>query len=145
MANHSFQIRAAFGGGVDGRGRLSAAQLETEFSAAKELGGLGIGTNPDELLVAAVSSCYLITLSAIAARRGVPIERVELESEGTVSTHQGLRFDRIVHRPSIVLAPEATSEQKEAALEIAQRAEGACMISAALRGNVEVVVEARVR
>jgi peroxiredoxin-like protein len=144
MANHSFSVRAAYSGGADGYGDLSTTHLETSFAAPRELGGAGSGTNPEELLVAAAATCYLITLGAIAQRCGLGLVRVELESEGTVARDLGFRFERIIHRPTLFLGSDANEAEEVAALEAAVRAERACMVSAALHGNVAVSVEAAV-
>ena len=141
MAQHRFLVRAHYAGGVAGRGGLRADGLECSISAAKTMGGSGIGTNPEELLLGAACNCYLITLTAIAARRGIPIAKVELESEVFVEAGERLRIDRIVHRPTITLAESATSEQRTQAVDVARLAESACIVSVALRGNVAVDVE----
>ncbi len=40
----------------------------SEYFLYCSLGGVGIGTNPDELLVSAASSCYIISLAATLER-----------------------------------------------------------------------------
>lgn len=142
---HEFQVSARFEGGVDGRGHLSGDALDTPFSAATGLGGPGEGTNPDELLIAAAASCYLITLGAILRRRELPVRRVALTTSGGISIEGGLRFERIVHEPVLELDPSATAGDREAAVRAAHDAEKACMVSAALRGNLELGVRPTIR
>jgi peroxiredoxin-like protein len=146
VANHLFALHLEYAGGVSGGGRLSLAGLETRISVPREMGGAGVGTNPEELLLSAAASCYAITLSAIAARRDVPIKRIDMESECFVETgEKRMVVRRIVHRPILTLEASATSEARVTTEEVARIAEQACMVSAALRGNVQIDVEPSVR
>jgi peroxiredoxin-like protein len=138
---HQFIIKAKWNGGLSGNGTLSAAGFENSISVPKELQGPGIGTNPEELLVGAASTCYLITLAAILERRNVSLVNLELESEGIVATEGGLKFTQIIHRPRITLSAGATDEVIQQVRVAAERAEKACMISRALQGNVELLVD----
>jgi peroxiredoxin-like protein len=139
--NHVFKLKAKWRGGLGGEGKIECGQLETVVSAPKDLGGPGRGTNPEELLLGAASTCYLITLAAILERRQVPFHSLRLESQGEVTTEGGLRYVRITHRPHFEFAESATAENREAARDATLRAEKACLISNAVRGNVEVIVE----
>lgn len=98
-------------------------------------------TTPEELLLAAASSCYLITLRTLFENRGVGLTQIELLSEAVVETDHGLRFDSIVHRPTIVLQSGGLgSYTPEDLRRLVAHAEHACMVSSALRGNVDIVV-----
>jgi peroxiredoxin-like protein len=115
--------------------------LSTKFSVPTNLGGPGIGTNPEELLLSAAYGCYLITLAILLTNRKIPFTRIELESEGFVINDKGLQYDRIEHRPTIYVDQPVDEEYIVA---LAKHAEHACMVSSALRGNVVVNVEPRV-
>jgi peroxiredoxin-like protein len=141
MGEHRFTVCLDYEGGVKGDGGLTGAGLTSRFSVPESLGGSGVGTNPEELLLSAAASCYAITLSAIVARRGLGMARLDVETLGFVDANDGLRFARIVHRPAMTAQPGATPEQRASLLEVARIAERACMVSSALRGNVEVEVE----
>lgn len=142
MAEHIFRLSATWNGGRNGDGQITADNLETAISAPKEMDGPGIGTNPEELLIGAASTCYLITLAAVLANRNVPLAEVTLESEGKVVVENNRpRFASIIHRPRVVLGMDATDEQKASIPALAERAEKACMISKAMHGNVEITVE----
>ncbi len=97
--------------------------------------------NPEELLLGAASGCYVITLAIILSNRKVPYTRLELESEGFVVDDGGLRFDRIEHRPTIYVDQPVDHEKISL---YAEQAEHACMVSSALRGNVQVTVHPQV-
>ncbi|WCK55555.1 OsmC family protein [Aneurinibacillus sp. Ricciae_BoGa-3] len=141
MAQHSFRLTADWQGGRNGKGSISIGNLASQISAPEELDGPGVGTNPEELLIGAASTCYLITLAAVLERRDVTIRSLTLETEGFVGDEGGLHFERIIHRPRLILAAGSTDEQLKTAVAAAERAEKACMVSKALHGNVSVTVE----
>ncbi|GGJ12378.1 hypothetical protein GCM10010885_22190 [Alicyclobacillus cellulosilyticus] len=138
---HTYTVRGAWTGDKFSVGRITSEGLTAQFSIPNDLGGPGVGTNPEELLLSAAAGCYLITLSAILSNRRIPFARIDLESVGYVENDRGLRFDRIEHRPTIVLDRPYDEEQL---ITLAEHAEHACMVSSAVRGNVAVHVSPRV-
>ncbi|MEC0242291.1 OsmC family protein [Paenibacillus dokdonensis] len=135
--NHSFILQAEWDGGRNSEGRIEANQLKTAISIPKEMGGPGIGTNPDEMLLGAAATCYLITLAAMMERGSLPVEKLSLESEGIVDvTNNIFTYVSITHKPYIRLKPEASEKDMEHARKLAEKAEGSCMISRAIAGNV---------
>ncbi|GMA49602.1 hypothetical protein GCM10025857_09590 [Alicyclobacillus contaminans] len=138
---HTYTVRGEWSGDRHGTGHVSGERLSSALSVPTNLGGPGVGTNPEELLLSAANGCYLITLAILLTNRKVPYTRLELESEGFVVNDRGLRYDRIEHRPTIHVAPGTDVEQVEV---YAEQAEHACMISSAIRGNVRVTVVPRV-
>jgi peroxiredoxin-like protein len=141
MEKHVFVLAGTWKGGLNGIGHITAGQLQLQVSAPVELAGAGLGTNPEELLLSAAATCYMITLGAILEKRSFPIRSLELHSEATYSQIGSLKCESIVHRPMIQLDAGAGEEHKEAARLAAMRAEKACMVTKALSGNVDVRVE----
>ena len=143
MSMHHFQLQGTWRGGLLGTGKIATGNLESTISLPVELRGPGNGTNSEELLLGAAATCYLTTLSAILERREVPVESLEITSEGEVVFEgPSPTFKRIIHRPRLELAAHASEAHRTAAREAAQMAEKGCMISRALRGNVTVTVDA---
>ncbi|QDY82332.1 OsmC family protein [Paenibacillus polymyxa] len=139
---HTFLLKADWNGGRNSDGRIEAGQLRTAISIPAEMGGPGVGTNPDEMLLGAAATCYLITLAAMMERAGLPVVSLTLESEGIVDvTNNIFTYRRIVHRPRVLLSVEATDVQIEQALRLAEQAESSCMISRAVAGNVALSTE----
>ncbi|MEC0370472.1 OsmC family protein [Paenibacillus chibensis] len=137
--NHSFILKAEWDGGRNSEGRIEAGQLKTAISIPKEMGGPGIGTNPDEMLLGAAATCYLITLAAMMERGGLPVEKLSLESEGIVDvTNNIFTYVSITHKPHIILKPDASEQDINHARRLAEKAEGSCMISRAIAGNVSL-------
>jgi organic hydroperoxide reductase OsmC/OhrA len=92
--------------------------------------------SPEDLLLAAVASCHMTTLVALARRKDLPIKGYEAKTSGTLEkTKEGLRFT------SIGLHVQAATEKgREKDLETLIRlAETHCIISHALR--LEVALE----
>jgi peroxiredoxin-like protein len=145
VSEHRFQLEAAWQGGRLGTGELKANGLQTAISVPAELGGPGMGTNPEELQIGAAMNCYIITLAAILENRNISVKALTLQSEGVVTVENGNHvFRKIIHRPTVVLA-EGDEKTVETVTKAAHRAEQACMISKALRGNVEITVEPTVQ
>ena len=128
---------------VSGTGTVTAAttgifrdQRTTWASRTGEPAGV---TSPEELLAAAHAACYSMAFSNILAKAGTPPTRVEVEvSVSADKLEQGFT----VQRSDIVVrgaAPGATAESFTAA---ANEARDGCPISRALKGNVEMSVEA---
>ena len=73
----------------------------------------GIGTNPDEMLVSAASSCYIISLAATLERAGYTDIQIHQQSIGTASFENGkFQMDCITHYPEIHVN-EANKENLE--------------------------------
>ncbi|MDP4097393.1 OsmC family protein [Paenibacillus sp. P96] len=139
---HTFLLQATWNGGRNSDGRIEAGNLRTQISIPSEMGGPGVGTNPDEMLLGAASTCYLITLAAMMERAGLHVESLTLASEGIVDvTNNIFTYRRIIHRPRVILAREASEDELRKAALLAEKAESSCMISRAVAGNVELSTE----
>lgn len=145
MTEHHFSMKASWQGGRLGTGELKGNGLSASISIPAELGGPGAGTNPEELLIGAALNCYIITLAAILEKREMNVESLTVQSEGIVTVEGGNQaFSKIIHRPTIVVSG-ADEKTVEKLAQFAHRAEQVCMISKALRGNVELQVEPEIR
>jgi len=59
--------------------------LAFSASAAPEYKGSEEFTNPEELLIAALSSCHMLTFLAVAAKKGFVVSRYEDDAVGTLA------------------------------------------------------------
>lgn len=142
MAEHHFHLKANWPGLRNDVGEIKAGNLRTKVSIPEEMDGPGIGTNPDEMLLGAAATCYIITLAAMLERSRLEKKQLTLESEGIVEVTNGvLTYKKIIHRPKIVLHRDATAKEISRAQRLAERAESSCMISRAVKGNVEIELE----
>jgi organic hydroperoxide reductase OsmC/OhrA len=62
--------------------------------------------NPEELLVASLSSCHLLSYLAECARAGVHVVAYEDHASGVMTMRDGrLRFTEVMLRPRVTVAP----------------------------------------
>jgi peroxiredoxin-like protein len=143
MAEQRFELRATWTGGLDGSGHIQAGSLITPISVPSEFDGPGVGSNPEEMLLGAAATCYIITLGTLLKREG--IASLELHSHIYVQNRPTMKVNAIIHRPLIYVPPHTTEAQLDKISKAAFRAEQTCMISKALRGNVNISVEPEIR
>jgi peroxiredoxin-like protein len=139
---HHFEVSGVWIGNSDGEGSLTASGNSIPFVAPTQFGGPGGSPSPEELLLAAVLSCYSITLAYLAERRRLPLERIDVRAEAEVvrQPDRTLKFDSITVRPRLKMG-EADEAQRSTIMDLANRAELFCPVSRALHGNVEMRVE----
>lgn len=145
MAMHSFHLKADWPGDRNDVGTIESGNLKTQVSIPPEMDGPGVGTNPDEMLLGAAATCYIITLAAMMERNKLKKELLTMESEGLVEVENGvITYRKIIHRPAIVLAADAGDKEFKLAQKLAEKAESSCMITRAINGNVKVELEANI-
>ena len=136
MALHSFHLTANWPGLRNDVGTIETANLYTKISIPPEMDGPGIGTNPDEMLLGAAATCYIITLAAMLERSKINKDSLTMTSEGVVDISNGvITYKKIIHRPHLILHSE---KDMVLAQKLARKAESSCMISRAIKGNVEI-------
>lgn len=142
MVEHRFHLKADWPGGRNNVGYINAGQLQTKISIPPEMAGPGVGTNPDEMLLGAAATCYVITLAAMIERANLPLQRMSLESEGIVEVENNIiTYKKIIHKPTVVLQRNAKEKDYNMLSRLVERAETSCMISRALKGNVKIELE----
>jgi osmotically inducible protein OsmC len=93
-------------------------------------------TSPEELLAAAHAACYCMALSHELGEAGTPPER--LEAKATVSFEPGVG----VQSSHLLVTGRVTGLDADGFADAARRAGEGCPISGALRGNVDITVDA---
>lgn len=145
MAEHQFRLYANWPGLRNDVGTIETANLKTQVSIPPEMDGPGVGTNPDEMLLGAAATCYIITLAAMMERNHLDKTSLTMESIGIVDVTNGvITYKKIIHKPRVVLPATASEKEIEKVERLTKKAEGSCMISRALQGNVHVSVEATI-
>lgn len=96
-------------------------------------------TSPEELLAAAHASCYSMALSATLGRAGTPPERLSVSADVTAEKRDAgwTVLSSHLHVRAVV-----RGISNEAFVEAAEGARDGCPISRALKGNVELTVDA---
>lgn len=124
----------ATGGGRDGHVKSAEGRLDLDTRPPKELGGVGDGTNPEELFSAAYAACFLGALRLVA-RRSV----VMLEDATAVTIQVGLGKDVTTDEFGLIGTitgylpgvPQPTAE------DLMNQAHEVCPYSKATRGNTD--------
>jgi lipoyl-dependent peroxiredoxin len=122
-----------------GRGRTSVGsgalpEIEVTWPARTER--VAGTTSPEELLAAAHTSCFCMALSNELAQAGNVPERLEASATVTFVPGEGVKSSRFVVRGRVPGIDQAAFE------EAAGGAGQNCPISQALKGNIEIAVEA---
>lgn len=143
MAEHHFHYRATWPGGRNSVGVFDCGALHSDISITTGMGGPGVGTNPDEMLLGAAATCYLMTLAAMLERAGIAVASMALDSDITIDVTNGVfACKSITHHPRVALPEGADAKARRKLAELLQAAQRHCMVSNALRGNVAITVVA---
>ena len=113
----------------------------TRLSAAREYKGNAALPNPEELLVAALSSCHMLTFLAVAARDGLVVDAYEDEAVGVLEKNASGRtaVTRVTLRPRVSFGGAAVDRPRLDGLH--EAAHRGCFIAASVQ--TEVTVEPR--
>lgn len=126
---HKYQVQLS--GGQVGYTQLKAEGVPDLASAGpKQFDGPGDAWSPEDLLLAAVSSCFLLTLRAVARASGLEFISLDCNCDGVVDKQdRTLRFTQINLRAHLVVRDEA---DREKALRVLEKSESSCLVSASL-------------
>src|SRR5919201_713269 len=128
---------------MEGKGTAKAGSgafnLPVTFPArVGEAGGM---TSPEELIAAAHAACYAMALNATVGRKGGKIAKTDVTA--TVTADKGDTGIKILSSKLSVVAHGLTGIPKEQFAEVAREAEGKCPVSNALRGSLQIEVDAK--
>jgi len=122
-------------GGRSGHVRSGDGLLDVDLEPPVEMGGVGGGTNPEELFAAGYSACFQSALAVVARRRKVSVDDSTVTAKVSIGTIGGGGFGLAVtievHIPGV---DEATART------LIEGAHEVCPYSNATRGNIEVTL-----
>jgi Ohr subfamily peroxiredoxin len=130
-----YSTQATALGGRVGSVASADGHLRVELSHPRALGGAGgEGTNPEQLVAAALAACLLDTIRQVGAAEGVVVAHdsnvtAAVEMAAEANAPQPLRFSLSVDLPGI---------DPEIASRIVTTAQGRCPLSLSLRGRVDL-------
>ena len=109
-------------------------------SATKEYRGDASRVNPEEALVAALSSCHMLTFLAVAAKRKLSLDAYDDEAVGVLEKNAAgkLAITRVTLRPRIVWSAGVTVAPDELAKMHHDAHEG-CFSATSVKTEVAVV------
>ncbi|RFA20261.1 OsmC family protein [Subtercola boreus] len=117
----------------------AAGKVELPSSADRAFHGDRDRWNPEELLIAALAECHMLSYLHVAVQHGVVVTGYEDEALGTMEQEgQGGHFTEVLLRPVVTLADPG---QAELANAIHHEASGHCFIAQSV--NFPVLHEPR--
>ena len=115
-------------------GAFGPLQVSWAARAEDDHGGK---TSPEELIAAAHAACFAMALSAGLAKEGHPPERLETSATVTFVPGSGIT------RSALTVVGAVPGIDEAAFQKAAEQAEQGCPVSSALKGNVELTLDAR--
>lgn len=100
-------------------------------------------TSPEELIAAAHASCYAMALNATLGRKNASAARTVVTA--TVTADKGEAGIKLTTSKLSVTAEGLEGLDAPQFAEVAKEAEGNCPISNALRGSLQIEVDAQVK
>ncbi len=95
-----------------------------------QFGGPGDQWSPEDLLMASIANCLILSFSAIAAASKLEWDSIECVSEGELDkVERKMQFTRVLSRVRLSIP---STENKEKAERLLNRAEETCIISNSL-------------
>jgi organic hydroperoxide reductase OsmC/OhrA len=98
--------------------------------------------NPEDLFVAALSSCHLLSYLALCARTKINVIAYEDNASGTLLLRPdgGGKFESVTLRPVVTIAPGGDEKR---ALELHETAQDLCFIAASV--SIPVLHEPQIK
>ena len=138
--NHQYQANLRWTGA--GRGPAASYEgysreyvVETDGkpalkgSADPAFRGDGSVHNPEDLLLAALAGCHLLSYLALCVRAGIEVVAYEDAASGTLTLEGGGRFTEVVLRPRVVIG---TGNDVEKARKLHEAAHEQCFIASSM-------------
>ena len=134
-----YTAHATSTGGRTGSTESSDGRIRLQLSTPKELGGDGgPGTNPEQLLAAGYSACFIGALKAVAAGRKIRLPAdVSIQAEVAIGPMTGKPGAFGIAVAMAVRVPGMERAEAEALVAAAHEV---CPYSNATRGNIDVVL-----
>ncbi len=129
-------VATSVGGRRGGRATTSDGMLDLEFTAPKEVGGPGTGTNPEQLFAAGYAACFNSAILRVSKEAGIDAEEASVTANvgfGPEGTSFGLSVEMDVVVPGVDL---------ETVQKLVDLAHQTCPYSKATRGNIPVTARA---
>ncbi|ALO68145.1 organic hydroperoxide resistance protein [Arthrobacter alpinus] len=123
------------GHGREGRVSTSEETFNVTLAPPRELGGLGEGTNPEQLFAAGFAAYFHSALHAVARGKKINIENSTVGGRMQIGNNDVGGFKLAVELE--VTSPDLPYEQAQ---ELADAAHLVCPYSKATRGNIDVIV-----
>ena len=146
MATFSRSVTVDWAGSImEGKGTAKAATgaFTLPVTVPSRIGEPAGLTSPEELLAASHAACYAMALNATIGRKGGSAARTVVTA--TVSADKGDAGIKLTTSQLKVVAEGLTGIEKGEFANVAREAESKCPISNAIRGNLQISVDAEAK
>jgi osmotically inducible protein OsmC len=144
MATFSRNVSVNWEGSImEGKGTAKAGSgaFNLPVSFPRRIGDAEGVTSPEELIAAAHAACFAMALNATVGRKGGQIGKTDVTA--TVTADKGDAGITIMTSKLSVTAHGLTGIPKEQFAEVAKEAESKCPVSNALRGSMQIELDAK--
>ncbi|WP_371195965.1 OsmC family protein [Glaciecola sp. SC05] len=126
---HQYHVSAT--GKSDNSLHVSIANLEDlPVAAPAQFGGPGDQWSPEDLFMASISSCFVLSFRAIARASKLNWQSIECHSQGTLDKVEGKnKFTKVVTDVTLVIAE---TESIELAERLLHKADASCLVANSL-------------
>jgi Ohr subfamily peroxiredoxin len=122
-------------GGRDGYVTSQDGHLELQVAVPREMGGSGLGTNPEQLFAAGYSACFHNALVLVGRRAGYDL------TGSTVATKVGIGpNDAKGYGLAVAVNVSLPLLDQEPAARLVDAAHDVCPYSNATRGNIDISI-----
>lgn len=119
----------------------AANKVDIQVAPPTEFGGPGDLWSPEELFLASLANCFILTFRALASAGNFAWLHLDCRAEGILDrAGKHIQFTHCILMAEIVVDPKADQSAVEGLME---RAKADCFISNSL--NTEVTLETRLR
>jgi len=120
----------------------SAGKPDIEVSSPPEFKGEAGFWTPEDMFVASINMCTLLTFVAFAQHNGLEFEGYESIAEGVLENVEGkYRFTEVILHPHITVKSEADVER---ARELLDSAHKGCLVSNSITSTVKILPDIRI-
>lgn len=138
----TFEANAYWKVGTRGTVEGDPTAKAIEFSAPPEFRGESGAWSPEQLLLAAVASCFVTTFKAIAESSKFQPVSLGVAAEGIVEKgEEGYAFTRVVLTPELTVKRE---NDRQRGMQILEKTERSCLIARSLKAEVAMPVRIEV-
>ena len=131
------RVSARWDSGRNGVVTVPGIEPTIRFSSPPEFRGQAGLWTPEDFLLAAVASCFVVTFYALAERSKVDFGNLDLSVEGKLGMLEGrLAFLQIVLRPTVTVLQ---GQDRDRGYGLLERTEHGCLIARTL--NCPVLME----
>ncbi|MBA4807299.1 organic hydroperoxide resistance protein [Brevundimonas sp.] len=135
--NVLYRTTAVATGGRDGRVATTDGGLDLALGMPKELGGAGVGNNPEQLFASGYAACFLSAMKFVGTQEGF----AKVPAEATVKATVGIgpRSDKGFGL-DVALEISLPGVDRAEAEALVAEADTVCPYSHATRGNISVTL-----